>query len=246
MFVKVVGVLAHPVVLAVFVAAAVVVLAAAMLSGPGFANEWWGLGTAFSMLRYTAWAGLVLGPVMLVLAAGNASCRRIVPAALALVLALVCCWYSWSIWAWREQARSVPPIHDVSTNLDEMPQFRTLSPDNPNRDNWLEQHRRGYADLQTVEVPLDVANVITLAERYARSQGWDVALADRDNGRLEATETSRWYGFKDDLVVRVRPLGPGRSAVDVRSVSRFGGSDLGMNAIRIRKLLAAMPGDASP
>ena len=246
MFVKVVGALAHPLVLAVFAAAAVAVLAAAALSGPGFAREWWGLGTAFSMLRYTAWAALVLVPVMLVLAGGNASCGRVVAAAAALVLALVCGWYSWSIWDWREQARSVPPIHDISTNLDEMPQFRVLAPDNPNRDNWLEQHRLGYADLQTVEVPLSVANVIALAERYARRRGWEVALADPEGGRLEATETSRWYGFKDDLVVRARPLAAGRSSVDLRSVSRFGGSDLGMNAERIRGLLAAMPADESP
>ena len=55
-------------------------------------------------------------------------------------------------------------------------------------------------------------------------------------GRLEATETTRWFGFKDDVVVRVSPTSDG-SRVDVRSVSRVGQSDLGVNARRIRAFL---------
>ena len=58
-------------------------------------------------------------------------------------------------------------------------------------------------------------------------------------GRLEATARTRWFGFRDDVVVRVRPDGAG-SRVDVRSVSRVGRSDLGTNARRIRGFMDAL------
>jgi uncharacterized protein (DUF1499 family) len=71
----------------------------------------------------------------------------------------------------------------------------------------------------------------------ARAMGWEMVAADSAAGRVEATATTRWFGFKDDVVVRVRPDGAG-SRIDVRSVSRVGGSDVGANAARIRAYLA--------
>jgi uncharacterized protein (DUF1499 family) len=62
---------------------------------------------------------------------------------------------------------------------------------------------------------------------------------DPAQGRIEATQTSRFYGFKDDLVVRVREK-DGRVAVDLRSKSRVGRSDMGQNAKRIREFIARL------
>ena len=67
--------------------------------------------------------------------------------------------------------------------------------------------------------------------------GWKIVAADSTAGRIEATATTPWFGFKDDVVVRVRPEGSG-SRIDVRSVSRVGQSDVGTNARRIRAYLA--------
>jgi uncharacterized protein (DUF1499 family) len=58
--------------------------------------------------------------------------------------------------------------------------------------------------------------------------------ADAREGRIEATDTTRWFGFKDDVVIRVRPDAAG-SRVDVRSKSRVGRGDAGANAARIRR-----------
>ena len=84
------------------------------------------------------------------------------------------------------------------------------------------------------------------AVEVARGRGWEIVAAEPDEGRLEATDRTRWFGFRDDIVVRVRPDGAG-SRVDVRSVSRVGRSDLGTNARRIRgfmdALRTAMAGD---
>lgn len=82
----------------------------------------------------------------------------------------------------------------------------------------------------------------SLEEGYAaalaavEARGWRIVLAEPEEGRIEATEESFWYGFRDDIMIRVREE-DGAARIDVRSVSRVGLSDLGVNAKRIRRLL---------
>jgi uncharacterized protein (DUF1499 family) len=71
----------------------------------------------------------------------------------------------------------------------------------------------------------------------ARALDWEIVASDAPAGRIEATATTMWFGFKDDIVVRVRPEAGGGSRVDVRSVSRVGQSDVGANAKRIREFI---------
>jgi uncharacterized protein (DUF1499 family) len=71
--------------------------------------------------------------------------------------------------------------------------------------------------------------------------GWEIVAADPAAGRIEATATTLWFGFKDDIVVRVSAAEQG-SRIDVRSVSRVGRSDVGTNAKRIREYLAKLRG----
>ena len=79
----------------------------------------------------------------------------------------------------------------------------------------------------------------TLAE--ARSQGWEIVTEDAAARTLDATATTFWFGFKDDVAVRVRAQGAG-SVIDVRSTSRVGLSDLGANAARIESYLTGVEG----
>jgi uncharacterized protein (DUF1499 family) len=65
---------------------------------------------------------------------------------------------------------------------------------------------------------------------------WKIVESNPDLGRIEATDTTLWFGFKDDVVVRVTPKEQG-SRIDVRSVSRVGRSDVGTNARRIERYL---------
>ena len=85
------------------------------------------------------------------------------------------------------------------------------------------------------------ARAFDRALEAAKRQGWEIVAAVPGEGRIEATDTTRWFGFKDDVVVRVRPDGAG-SRVDVRSVSRVGRGDVGTNARRIRGFLDALRG----
>jgi uncharacterized protein (DUF1499 family) len=157
-------------------------------------------------------------------------------------------------------ALTVPAIHDVSTNLADPPAFQTLILRIDNLDNipgaddaklrsltpqqrWAVVHQKAYGDIRAVRSNEPVPMVIAKAERLAKARGWDVAISLPEEGRLEATETSAFFRFKDDVVLRVRPTETGEgSIVDMRSVSRVGISDLGMNAKRVRTFLADLTG----
>ncbi len=158
------------------------------------------------------------------------------------------------------KALTVPAIHDVSTDLADPPAFQTLQLRADNLDNvpgaddpkmrgltpeqrWAMVHQKDYGDIRSVRVNEPVATVIAKAERLAKARGWDVAISLPEEGRMEATETSAFFQFKDDVVLRVRPSNTGEgSIVDMRSVSRVGQSDLGMNAKRVRSFLADLTG----
>jgi hypothetical protein len=158
------------------------------------------------------------------------------------------------------QALTVPAIHDISTDLADPPTFQTLQMRADNLDNvpgaddakmrgltpeqrWAMVHQKAYGDIRSVRVNEPVASVVAKAERLAKARGWDVAISLPEEGRLEATETSAFFQFKDDVILRVRPSATGAgSIVDMRSVSRVGQSDLGMNAKRVRSFLADLTG----
>ena len=158
------------------------------------------------------------------------------------------------------KALTVPAIHDVSTDLADPPAFQTLTLRTDNLDNipgaddkdmrgltplqrWAVVHQKDYGDIRSVRINEPVPMVVAKAERLAKARGWDVAISLPEEGRLEATETSAFFRFKDDVVLRVRPSDTGEgSVVDMRSVSRVGISDLGMNAKRVRSFLADLTG----
>jgi uncharacterized protein (DUF1499 family) len=66
---------------------------------------------------------------------------------------------------------------------------------------------------------------------------WKIVDDNPAEGRIEATATTRWFGFKDDVVIRIVPSAGNGSRVDIRSVSRVGLSDVGTNTRRIRAFL---------
>ena len=144
-------------------------------------------------------------------------------------------------------ASGVPGIHDITTDLANPPTFAHLSlrADNlagvETLQNWRTLHARAYADLKPLTIAKPVATVLSNAERLARKQGWEIVAVDAAAGQLEATASVSFIRYKDDVVVLVVPTQDGQgSLVDMRSVSRIGVSDLGVNAKRIRAFLAAL------
>ena len=141
-------------------------------------------------------------------------------------------------------AVGLPAIHDVTTDLDDPPQFEAVVPLRADAPNSLEHggqavadaQRQAYPELETLILSQPPDRVVDWAHEVAQELGWEIVAVDPEAGRVEATATTLWFGFKDDVVVRVRPGGTG-ARVDVRSISRVGGGDLGANATRVRVFL---------
>ena len=99
------------------------------------------------------------------------------------------------------------------------------------------QQRRAYPDIQPLMLNVPLAEAFDRALAAVRELGWNVVASDREAGRIEAIDSTFWFGFKDDVVVRVREATAGSTRIDVRSKSRVGVGDLGTNARRVRTLL---------
>ncbi len=143
-------------------------------------------------------------------------------------------------------ASSVPPIHNISTDVADPPQFDAVvalrgenaNPLEYNADEIAAAQLEAYPWVETLESDLAPDAALSRAVDVLEGMGLEIVDIDAQAGRVEATDTTRWFGFKDDVVVRVRP-GPEGSVVDMRSVSRVGVSDLGKNAQRIGEFLEA-------
>lgn len=142
------------------------------------------------------------------------------------------------------RAQSVPPIHDLTTDPADPPRFEAVmevrGPDaNPldyDAGELAEVTREAYPFLRPIESDLPPSAAFDRARSLVAEFGWEPVAADREAGRIEATDTTTMYGFKDDVVIRIRSGGEG-SVIDLRSVSRVGQSDLGTNAARIRAFI---------
>jgi uncharacterized protein (DUF1499 family) len=227
--------------------AALAALAMLCVSGPGTRAEWWGWSFGITLMRFAFYVGAAAAAASLVLvlllAVPRWRTRPWVPvASLCLALAAI----APPLIAFS-RAKAVPPIHDISTDTTDPPGFVALLDTrnkSPNGSAYggaaiAEQQLKAYADVKPLDIAAPPREAMQKAIDAARAMGWEVAAADAATGRIEATDTTSWFGFKDDVVVRVRPNGSG-SRIDVRSVSRVGKSDIGANAQRIRDYLAKL------
>ncbi|MEW4468354.1 DUF1499 domain-containing protein [Parasphingorhabdus sp. JC815] len=155
---------------------------------------------------------------------------------------------------------SLPAIHDITTDLADPPQFSALKLRSDNldkipgaddnkmrgmnpRQRWAILHQRAYPDIRSVRLNQPVPQVIEKAKRLADDRGWEVVRADPVSGHLEATATISLFRFKNDIVIRARPAENGEaSIIDMRSVSRVGVHDYGVNAKHVRQFLSDLSG----
>jgi uncharacterized protein (DUF1499 family) len=230
---------------AVVVAVLALALAAlAVLSGFGARWGWWHFRVGFGMLRSAAYGGLVVAALSLLAlySTRSGAARRRLPLALsALVIALLTFLVPWQL---QRMAQRLPPIHDITTDPEDPPQFVAIAPLRADAPNPIEyggpeiaaQQRKAYPDIRTLTVDLAPERAFEHALNAARAMGWEIVASDSAAGRIEATDQTIWYGFKDDVVIRLTPA-DGRTVLDVRSVSRVGRGDLGVNARRVRDYL---------
>jgi uncharacterized protein (DUF1499 family) len=228
-------------------AGAVVVAALLMLglAGPAY-RLGLPLGSAFTVIRWSALvalagAGCSLGAVL-----WHRRKSRRGPAALAGAGVLLGVMTAAVGYGWLRQAERAPMLHDVSTDLENPPVFEAVVARRATAANSLvrtreadQLQRQYYSDLAPLVVAQPVRTVFDRARLIAENQGWSIVKSDPAAGRLEATDTTWWFGFTDDVVIRVTPWGTG-TRVDVRSASRDRAGDTGTNAKRIRRFLTAL------
>jgi uncharacterized protein (DUF1499 family) len=217
---------------------------AVVLAGLGSRWGWWDFRTGFSVMKWGGFGCLAAAAVSLVgsiLARPGISRRGFILGLSGLVLSSV---VAGVLLQWMWTAKHVPPIHDITTDTENPPAFVAILPLRAGAANpavyggpeIAAQQREGYPKLgpAVLDVPSDQA--FGRALEAARAMGWEIVASNPADGRIEATDTTFWFGFKDDVVVRITPTGAG-SRIDVRSVSRVGRSDVGTNAKRIQKYL---------
>jgi uncharacterized protein (DUF1499 family) len=145
--------------------------------------------------------------------------------------------------------RAVPPINDITTDPVNPPAFVTITAATRGADaaplgydpGFAAQQAAAYPEVRPLIVESPPDEVFPKMLAAARAMDWEIVSSDPASGRIEATTTVPWWGFKDDIVVAMSPNGGG-TRVDVRSKSRVGKSDLGANAERIQDYLGRIGG----
>ncbi|MBA2770943.1 MAG: DUF1499 domain-containing protein [Sphingomonas sp.] len=234
----------------------------------GFWDWRFGLGTLMVEWGPRILIGsLVLGAVALLAALTSRPRRGAAVAVLALVIPAVGLAYGYHI---RSSSADIPPIHDVSTNAEDPPQYsprvmrmRTATGANPvhppttplgsieayqsprfadqSSRTVAELGREAYPELRTLAVRADRPRLFDVLLEEARKRGWKIHTSDPAGGFFEATAETFWFGFKDDVAVQVQPARvPGTLLVDARSTSRVGLGDMGTNAARLTDYLQAV------
>lgn len=207
------------------------------------------MGILFPVIHWVALAALLEGVGGFVLARrqGFARPRRVLLPPLIGALACGIAWYIPTTFQ-PPRDQSYPPIHDVATDLEDIPQFVAVLPlraqapnsvvygDSPNMtpERNAQLQREAYPDLVPRNYEASPDAMFARALAAVDAMGWELVDANAQEGRIEATATTFWLRFKDDVVIRIRPQGNG-AVVDARSLSRVGGGDVGTNAKRLRR-----------
>jgi uncharacterized protein (DUF1499 family) len=228
-------------------AAALSAVVLLLVSGLGNRFGWWPYRTGFDVLRWASYVGLAAAATAIIALAIprlRTGWAQVLIGALAVGVAV-----AYVPWQWQQRAQSLPRIHDITTDTANPPQFVAVLPLRAGAPNTAayggkeiaEQQLKGYPDIRPLALGVPPGVAFGRARDAAESMGWEIVASDPATGRIEATATTLWFGFKDDIVVRVSPSDQG-SRIDVRSVSRVGRSDIGTNAKRIREYLAKLRG----
>jgi uncharacterized protein (DUF1499 family) len=229
---------------------AAVALVLLAVSPFGWREGWWHFRFAFSWLMpasgYLALAAAIVS--LFVLAAGwrRLGRRGLVIAAIGLAAGAGLAYVPWQ---YDHRLKTLPRIHDVTTDTENPPTYVAALPARAAENaapatyagpDIANQQKAAYPDLAPLKAGLPPEQAFQRALDTAKAmRGWTVVAADPAAGRIEARQTSLWFRFTDDIVIRVAAETPG-SRIDMRSESRQGRSDFGINAKRIRAYMATL------
>jgi len=226
-------------------AAAVLLLAA----GPfGWRFGWWSFRLAFTTLMpYAFYCGCAAVVVSVIAVAGSLGRRArgfIAEAVLGLVLGAIAAYFPWHV---SEMRGVYPPMHDITTNAADPPSFEFAAGMRvaehgagvtyPSDAAGLQQ--KYYPGIEPALLDVPPAQAFDRALAVVKAKGWTIVKTEPEAGIIDAYDRSFWFGFADDVAIRVSASGNG-SRVDIRSGSRQGRGDFGLNAARVGGFLAAL------
>jgi uncharacterized protein (DUF1499 family) len=224
--------------------AGVLALLLLLLSGPLYQADILGLMEAFLAMRIA----LILGAVAILLALVQVIFMRKTISWPATGVAVLCAAVAiFMPLSMMNKAKSVPPIHDITTNFVNPPKFVAMLPlraDAPNPAEYqgediAGQQREAYPELETQKYTQTTEQVFDAALAVVKRMGLDVVSSDKTLGLIEAYDTTTFFGFVDDVVIRIQSDGQ-MTVLDARSKSRVGISDIGKNAERLNALIAGV------
>ena len=207
------------------------------LPGPLYKYGVVDLGTAFTGFKFGVFAGIAALILLVLQILFKRKTVTFGSTIMALLLSTIAIAIPLSM---LNKGKSVPPIHDISTDLVNPPEFVAIAPLRADAPNPVEyagvevatQQRAAYPELQTLNYPQSKSELVEATKQAIDHLGWQLVNIDADQGIVEATDRTMWFGFKDDVIVRITDNGS-RRLVDIRSKSRVEGSNLGKNAERI-------------
>lgn len=207
------------------------------LPGPLYKYGVVDLGTAFTAFKFGVFAGIATLILLVLQILFKRKTVTLGSTIMALLLSTIAIAIPLSM---LNKGKSVPPIHDISTDLVNPPEFVAIAPLRADAPNPVEyagvevatQQRAAYPELQTLNYTQSKSELVEATKQVIDHLGWQLVNIDANQGIIEATDRTMWFGFKDDVIVRITDNGSKR-LVDIRSKSRVGGSDLGKNAERI-------------
>jgi len=223
--------------------AAIAAAIVALLVGPGYRFAWWSLGSAMQAMFWSAivaMGAVAIGLIATIFAFQTKAHGSMRLALLGLVIGLAVALPPLTLYL---KAKSLPRIHDISTDTDNPPAFVAVFPLRQGASNSTEYtaenavaQKSDYPEIAPKVLKSAPDEAFAQAEAAARLMDWEIVAVSPADYRIEATATSLLFGFKDDVVIRVTPHAEG-SRIDVRSLSRVGISDLGVNARRIQEFM---------
>lgn len=215
-------------------------------AGAGYQSGLFELGQAFGILKYAALAGISGAGLSIFYILW----QRPLGLRLAVIFLSALVGLATFYLPYRQQllAQKLPLIHDVTTDTTNPPAFVAIAPlraDAPNPAEYdgaevAALQLAGYPDIRSKLFASTPQEVFAAAVALVESSGWTPVAADEAQGRIEATVSTRWFGFKDDVVIRIQPGTAGSTVFDMRSKSRVGLSDIGVNAARIRSFMQTL------
>ena len=212
----------------------------------GYKGGYWGLG--FSLLSLNKWAVYfsIFTVCFSLISVGYLSGRKRGPLNFLLMLSsgalstfIVIVFYNYNL-----ELKSNPFINDVSTDYVNYLKFHEYSKHDEKNlsDNNLYLQKFGgfkqpYNTLKPLLISQEQIVVFNKTLEVFDLMGLEIVYSNQQEGIIEAVDTSFWYDFKDDIIVRIETLVSGDVKVDARSASRIGKSDFGVNAKRINTLM---------